>query len=260
MYQLIVFFGYLTFGSISGMSILYCYDKEKFFNISEKVSWESIKCYHKVNNKIKKVLEDLNSKEKKVKNRYRSNIKIQKPKELYEFVGYHNNNSFTSDINELKERQYFIDETYFDIMFLKYSNGNEVLWKRILNKSELENMEELKKFEKIDKPFLQIEYYQNKNTSVDTSVDTSGDTSDEPPDDVSKTEIHIKMKPFYIKNNKILDKQFVTWYVNKYFSDIHCDNYELQLIDTNINIFKMNNNKFCLLGGDDGYIIKQDEN
>lgn len=256
MYQLIVFFGYLTIGSISGMSILYCYDKEKFFNISERVSWESVKCYHTVNNKIKKVLEDLNSHEKKVKNRSRSNIKIQKSKELYEFVGYHNNNSFTVDINELKIRQYFIDETYFDIMFFKYSNGNEVLWKRILNKSELENMEELKKFEKIDKPFLQIEYYQNK----DTSDNTSGDTSDDPPDDVSKTEIHTKMKHFYIKNNKILDKQFVDWYVNKYFSDIHVDNYELQLIDTNINIFKMDNNKFCLLEGDDGYIIKQDEN
>ena len=62
----------------------------------------------------------MNSKEKKVKNRYRSTIKFQKPKEVYEFVGYHNNNSFTSDINELKERQYFIDETCFDIMFLKY--------------------------------------------------------------------------------------------------------------------------------------------
>ena len=243
MYQLIVFFGYLTIGSISGMSILYCFNKEKFFNISERVSWSSVKCYHKVNNKIKKVLEDLNSKEKKVKNRSRS--KIQKSKELYEFVGYHNNNSFTSDINELKERQYFIDETFFDIMFLKYSNSNEVLWKRILNKSELENIEELKKFEKIDKPFLQIEYYQNKD-----------------PTDISckKTEIHTNMNPFYIKNNKILDKEFVDWYINKYFSDIQCENYELQLIDTNINIFKMYNNKFCLLEGDDGYIIKQDEN
>jgi|TARA_B110000008_G_scaffold259023_1_gene278474 hypothetical protein len=244
MYQLIVFFGYLTIGSISGMSILYCFNKEKFFNISERVSWSSVKCYHKVNNKIKKVLEDLNSKEKKVKNRSRS--KIQKSKELYEFVGYHNNNSFTSDINELKERQYFIDETFFDIMFLKYSNSNEVLWKRILNKSELENIEELKKFEKIDKPFLQIEYYQNKDSNEDISY--------------KKTEIHTNMNPFYIKNNKILDKEFVDWYINKYFSDIQCENYELQLIDTNINIFKMYNNKFCLLEGDDGYIIKQDEN
>lgn len=250
MYQLILFFGYLTIGSISGMSILYCYDKEKFFNISEKVSWESVKCYHKVNNKIKKVLEDLNSLEKKVKNRSRSTIKIQKSKKLYEFVGYHNSNSFTIDINELKKRQYFIDETYFDIMFLKYSNDNEVLWKRILNKSELENMEELKKFEKIDKPFLQIEYYQNKDASIEESDDIS----------YKKTEIHAKMKPFYIKNNKILDKEFVDWYVNKYFSDIQCDNYELQLIDTNINIFKMYDNKFCLLMGSDEYIIKQDEN
>ena len=248
MYQLIVFFGYLTIGSISGMSILYCFDKENFFNISERVSWESVKCYHKINNKIKKVLEDLNTKEKKVKNRSRS--KIQKSKELYEFVGYHNNNSFTSDINELKERQYFIDETFFDIMFLKYSNDTEVLWKRILNKSELENVEELKKFEKIDKPFLQIEYYQNKDASIEESDDIS----------YKKTEIHNKMKPFYIKNNKILDKEFVDWYINKYFSNIQCDNYELQLIDTNINIFKIYNNKFCLLEGDDGYIIKQDEN
>lgn len=244
MYQVIVFCGYLTFGSMLGMSILFCCDKEKFFNISERLSWESVKCYHKVNNKIKRVLEDLKPMEiKNHKITKGGNISKKKSKNIYKFIGYHNNNTFMCNINKLKANQYFIDNTDFDIMFIKQCHNEEILWKRILNKSELEKMEELTKFEKIDKPFLQIEYYQEKDESLQV-----------------KTEIHTNMKNFYIKNNKILDKTFVEWYIREYFSCIHCENYELQIIDTNINIFKMTNNDFCLLKpiDDHEYIIKHE--
>ena len=124
--------------------------------------------------------------------------------------------------------------------------NNNILWKRILEKNILDSKEKIEEFELIDKPFLQIEYCVKTDSS-------------EP---VEKTEIHSEMQNFYIKNSIILDKPFIQWYVNKYYSLMSLNDYELQIIDTNINIFKINNNESCSLEqtNDKPYLIKQNEN
>jgi len=234
MYPLVVFVGCITSISLSCMGLLYCYDKDVFYNISETISWETVSCYHKVNNKIKRVLEDFKVPEE---------IHIEKPvPDIYKFMGYNQYVEFSCKLQDIGDRRYFIDKSEFDIMFLTLERKGEILWKRILEKSELYNMEDLKTFVKIDKPFLQLEYCEK--------------TTEGTP--VIKTEIHTHMKGFYIQNNKILDKPFVNWYINKYFLLPPIDKYELSIIDTNINIFKMETNDFCLLKTDGSYIIKQE--
>jgi hypothetical protein len=253
MYQIFALMGYFASISIVGAGILYCYDKEKFQEVSQTISWESVKCYHKVSNKVKNAIKDLD--EKKSKTNYNDqhiyNIKI---KDMYEFYGYNLNNGteFICNLEEMDIKMYFINNADFDIMFIKKTDcNNKVYWKRILEKGELENIEEIKFFEKIDKPFLQIEYCL-KNDNI------------EDPDSMEKEEIHGEMKGFYIKNNKILDKTFIHWYIDKFSSQLVCDDYELHIIDTNINIFKMYPQQICLLdkkeGNDEAYIIKQNEN
>ena len=132
-------------------------------------------------------------------------------------------------------------------MFIKKTDvSRNVFWKRILEKDILDSKEKIEEFELIDKPFLQIEYCVKTDSS-------------EP---VEKTEIHSEISSFYIKNSVILDKPFIQWYVNKYYSLMSLDDYELQLIDTNINIFKIKNNESCCLEetNDNPYLIKQVEN
>ena len=249
MYQIFALLGYLASISFVGASILYCVDKEKFNLVSETISWETVKCYHKINNKIKHVVKDL---DKNIKHKnYNYKLHEISSKMKYEFYGYKlkNRTEFICDIDKLKEKKYFIDDNDFDVMFIKKTNNdNTILWKRILLKEDLHNLEELKNFEKADKPFLQIEF-SLKREDIET-----------PPHE--KTEIHSEMQGFYIKNNKILDNNFVQWYVSKYYSLLPCDNYNLQIIDTNINIFSMTNKQFCLLKDDDkkSYIIKENEN
>lgn len=247
MYQIIAFLGYLASISVVGGGILYCYDKEKFNELSQKLSWETVKCYHKVNNTVKNAIKDLEKQQKRsIELTKTKNIKIQ---DSFEFYGYKINSDteFMCNINNLNSKRYYIDDTDFDIMFIKKIDVNRnIFWKRILEKDILDCKEKIEEFEPIDKPFLQIEYCVKTDSS-------------EP---VQKTEIHTEILPFYIKNSVILDKPFIQWYVNKYYSLASLDDYELQLIDTNINIFKINNNESCYLEetNDKPYLIKQNEN
>jgi hypothetical protein len=254
MYQIFELIGYLGSLSIVGAGILYCYDKEKFQEISQTISWESVKCYHKVNNKVKNAIKNLDSNKPKIiryDDKQVHNIKI---KDMYEFYGYNidNRTEFKCILEEMEQKKHFINDVGFDIMFMKKTDyNNKVYWKRILKKGELENIEELSVFEKVDKPFLQIEYCLKNGNIGDHDI-------------VEKEEIHSEMFGFYIKNNKILDKIFIQWYIHKFYSQLECHEYELHIIDTNINIFKMHPNQICLLdkkeGNDEAYIIKQNEN
>ena len=247
MYQIIAFLGYLASISVVSGGILYCYDKEKFNEFSQKLSWETVKCYHKVNNTVKNAIKDLEKQQKRsIELSKTTNIKIQ---DLFEFYGYKINNDteFICNINDLNSKRYYIDDTDFDIMFIKKTDvSRNVFWKRILEKDILDSKKKIEEFELIDKPFLQIEYCVKTDSSVP----------------VEKTEIHSEMSSFYIKNSVILDKPFIQWYVNKYYSLMSLDDYELQLIDTNINIFKIKNNESCCLdeATDKSYLIKQNEN
>ena len=102
-------------------------------------------------------------------------------------------------------------------------------------------------FDKIEKPFLQVIFCSKIE-----------DLENKP---VEKTEIHNNLQQFYVKNNKILDETFVKWYMKTFHSMI-VNNYELQIIDTDITIFKLNKTQLCVLeeGLDKTYQIKENEN
>jgi hypothetical protein len=133
-------------------------------------------------------------------------------------------------------------------MFIKKTDfeGN-TFWKRFEDKYLLEDLDKLKVIEKIEKPFLQLEF------CLKTDIESRP---------VEKTEIHTEMQGFYIKGNKILDKFFIQWYIDKFYGLITNDNYEIQIIDTNVNLFKLTSNQECILEKQDDkpYIIKQNEN
>ena len=106
MYQIFELIGYLGSLSIVGAGILYCYDKEKFQEISQTISWESVKCYHKVNNKVKNAIKNLDSNKPKIiryDDKQVHNIKI---KDMYEFYGYNidNRTEFKCILEEMEKK------------------------------------------------------------------------------------------------------------------------------------------------------------
>ena len=115
-----------------------------------------------------------------------------------------------------------------DIAFLKKKIDNQTFCRRLTDDVDLESIS----FNIIKKPLIQVELQQN-NTSV---------------------EIHDELKYFYLEDNEILDLLFLQWYI-KYWFDIElAEDYKLQIIDSNVNIFTLNKQQ-SLLFREDGYAI-----
>lgn len=224
MYQLLIYIGYLTSISLSGIGLLYCCNKDKFYELTESIGWNSVRYYHKINIEMKKFINNMD-------NQNLSNKSHKENKNEYQFVGIEGDSIFKCDFSELKEdKKDYIDSTNFDLMFLCQKNNEKTLWKRINCKQELDN-DNLYEFIEESKQFLQIEYCEK--------IDDSN---------VKKTEIHQDLGHFYLKNNNILDSLFLKWYLQKYLNIELNDNYYLSVIDKDINMFKIKNNQVCTLG------------
>ena len=230
MYQLLMYIGYLTSISLSGAGLLYCCNKEKFYELTEKIGWNSVRYYHKINIEMRKFINNMENKNLASHTSKEDN----ENEDEYQFVGINSGSTFKCDFSELKEdKKDYIESTDFDLMFLCKKSEEKTLWKRIMQKSELENTN-IFDFVEESKPFLQIEYCEKTNES-----------------DVNKTEIHQEMPKFYIKNNKILDNTFLKWYLFKFMSMNIGDDYYLHIIDKDINMFKMEKEQLCTLSNDE---------
>ena len=89
-------------------------------------------------------------------------------------------------------------------------------------------------FEIIKKPFLQIELIQKDIEGASICIS-----------------IHKFLDKFYIKNNKLLDKIFLKWYINTYYNIELREKYELHIIDSDINMFTINNNDYIKIKDND---------
>jgi hypothetical protein len=86
----------------------------------------------------------------------------------------------------------------------------------------------------VEKPFLQVELEQNNE----------------------KMEIHQNLHYFFLKGNKIFDKNFMKWYMKYWFKKDLEENYKLHIIDNSVNIFTIDHNQYIILGEKD-YDIKK---
>lgn len=112
-----------------------------------------------------------------------------------------------------------------------YLVNNGGLYKRI--KSDVLKEEDLI-MNKTDKLFIQIELKQNDRIY----------------------DIHEYISNFYIENNEILDKVFLEWFMKEFYSTKLEDNYELNIIDKEINIFKLKKDEKVILTKDSYKIEK----
>jgi hypothetical protein len=218
--------GVTTVGSATSLGLLYLFNKPVAIEISTHISWNMVRLYHKINLKYEKCRNKYNKKQIKVDydSNYDSDFESDlEDKESNEFIGLENVDNHINKYcsNELSNN--YIKDTNFDLMFLKNTNN---LYKRI------ENKEEIKKdatFDELSRPFIQIELISGNH----------------------KESIHKHLTPFYVKENKILDKLFLKWYV-KTFYDIELeDDYKLNLIDSNVNMLTITNDKYIKLGNKD---------
>ena len=236
-------------GSLSavGYGFLYFVDRERAEDIAQTVSWNAVKLYHKANLELEKTKRWCNTLQNN-RTRITTNNKRDRDSdddtsiEMVEptnkiinktnFIGYKTSDSTTYTSNNVENDTYFNDET-FDVMLIKKeTEEGEILYKRVEDKSEVDLNNTA--FDKVDKPFLQVEIELTTN---------------------ERTAIHKNLSGFYIQGNKLLDSAFLKWYMNEFYSINLEGNYTIHLIDTDINMLKMNSNEYVKLKEEKAYSV-----
>ena len=198
---------------LGGSSILYICDRDLFDEISMTVSWETVKLYHKIqhtiNNNIVKKNDDI-IKENIVKKNEKKNI----------FIGFNKNDETIFKTENLNDS--YIKNSNFDLMMMLTENNeeNKTYIKTLMDKNNYSY-----EIEPTDKLFLQVEIEQYD----------------------SRNSIHKYLEPFYVRDNKILDEVFLKWYVKEYFNMMLAEDYVVHIIDSNVNMFKINKNEAILI-------------
>ena len=229
----ILYYGFcMSLVSSCGMGILYYFDKELASNIVGHVSWNMVKLYHYLNSKCNKTKE-------RYKQRVNTIINSKKMKAIDEvkFIGYtHKNNNIYETVD--LDNEYIYDNS-FDIMFLEYKNK----FKRILSQDDIKyhNKDSL------------TNIFDNKNVKIFLQVQLEQFNT--------KTDIHEHLHKFYLNDNMLLDTIFLQWYLYKYYNIILSDDYKINIIDNNINIFNLSSNEYTIIKKENDkydYEIKKD--
>ena len=219
-----------------GYGVLWIYDRDMAEDVAQQVSWNTVKAYHKASleyNNLKRWY-DVNTRERIDKSDDEDNTELEEAMQKnIEFLGYNESDDTTFTSDDLENNEY-IQDNNFDIMFLIKNIENDKVYKRILDKNEIsENV----KIEKIVKPFIQIELCQNEN----------------------KTSIHKHLENFYVEDNKLLDKTFMNWYVKTFYGVLLDEDYTLSIIDSDVNMFKINKEQHIVLTQNKKYNLLRDD-
>ena len=135
----------------------------------------------------------------------------------------------TQNIKEATENDSINNET-FDLKIIEKTIDKVTYYKRLYEK-DLNNLIKDNHFFfgfLDDKPFLQVSF----------------------DDGVKKIDIHLELKPFYIDRSRILDKKFMIWFMNQFFNYNITNDYQLNIIDNNINMICLNETDYIVLRND----------
>lgn len=206
---------------MGGTGAFYLYDRdlaqETFFN----VSWELTKQYHNARHQFNEWEIVINNFVNEDNESNVNGIEMNDLKCEFGIMGY-NKDEDTTFTMELDKIEYLKDMT-FDLLWLTCVKKGEKYFIRLDNKIENNNLDEIKKLfdTKMDKMLLQIELEQNGE----------------------KKEIQHNMKFFYFENNKVLDKEFLIWYLRYFYSTELKEQYKLCIIDSEVNMFDIDETK-----------------
>ena len=135
----------------------------------------------------------------------------------------------TQNIKEATENDTINDKIY-DLKIIEKTIDNVTYYKRLYEK-DLNNLIKDNHFFfgfLDEKPFLQVSF----------------------DDGIKKIDIHLELKPFFIDRSRILDNKFLIWFMNKYFYYNILSDYQLNIIDNNVNMDCITNKDYIVLRND----------
>lgn len=127
---------------------------------------------------------------------------------------------YSSDFNNkiIKKIQYKINPS---VMFIRMTENNNNLYKRTDNPLNLNHFQIIPQ-----KQFIQVEFIRKGMEPID---------------------IHAYLDAFNLNNNKILDRKFLEWYLNYFFTIKDFGDYELRIFDKDVNMFTLKSDEAIYL-------------
>ena len=242
-----VFLGYMASLSLLaglGLTAYYLYDPEKVQGAAIRLVWNMGTYYYQVYDYFRPPLcdtiteggteEDEEEEEKEEEEKEDGEPKGEGPlsagrgsQTIVYYVAADKSTYCTANLDE--EAMEIVEEANPSIIFLKTKYGNIEYFVRTENPLE-ENTEHTTLEER---PFVQVEFMEGDRAAVD---------------------IHTKLAPFYVAENRILDRPFLEWYLSYYY-DIHSfGEYVLKIFDKDVNMLTLKEGQAILLS-DGGYEI-----
>jgi len=146
------------------------------------------------------------------------------------FIKYYNfSNKGSFNIPMIDKESIMDEKKDMDVIFLKTRIGNEILYNRI-EKENLDNLTEIK-FSKADKQFLQVELINKEKQN-------------------EVLDIHNNLDKFYVIGNKILDSDFLHWYLSYFYKKELPEEYEIRIFDKDVNLIKLTKGEGIIISKD----------
>ena len=146
------------------------------------------------------------------------------------FIKYYNfSNKGSFNIPMIDKESIMDEKKDMDVIFLKTRIGNEILYNRI-EKENLDNLTEIK-FSKADKQFLQVELINKEKQN-------------------EVLDIHNNLDKFYVIGNKILDSDFLHWYLSYFYEKELPEEYEIRIFDKDVNLIKLTKGEGIIISKD----------
>lgn len=217
---------YLLAGAImTGVGYLYVYKSEQVMEVSANISWEVTKMITTVSEYLGIDINEENYNSIRDDEYLEEECDTLLDKNRNTFIKYYNiekNTSYNMGMDDIEGKE------DMDVIFLKTKIEDEVFYFRL---DKLENLEKVQ-FNKVEKLFLQVELIDKDNNNI--------------------IDIHHNLDKFYIKDNKILDTDFLKWYLTYFYKSKLPENYELRIFDKDITMFTLEKNEYIEIT-DEGY-------
>jgi len=145
----------------------------------------------------------------------------EKNKSQKHYIFYNNNehNSYITDEINDEIMEHVNDKIQPSIMFVRTRIGDNQYYKRTHKPSETES-----EYDTLpEKLFIQVEFITKDESGKEKVID-----------------IHSNLMGFYINGNKILDREFLEWYMEQFYNIGGIDEYELRIFDKDVNMLTVN--------------------
>ena len=223
-----------------GGTVYFCSKpKNERDEIIGNVLWSLTNKYHQ----IKIMLDDMFNKNIDV-NEYIEDNEDFDTIDIISYTKSEENGLYIAELDEIKITDLYDYKVNNNLTFIKYIENNKFYLKRIENEEEEEIEEEEIEEEEVEEEDEEIKYTLNITPVSKPFMQIDYE------DDNNKIEIQGELEKYYVKDNKLLDKEFLRWYMKHYYQTDISEEYKIHILDENIKMFSLNNNQYIEMTDD----------